>query len=114
MDSSGRSQFSDVCNKPFIRTAGKGLVLEAFKLDLLEGFSLTRTPLVRAKASTRGSRLRVCRAIQAFCVSAITSRETEPKFLQQACDFRIEGIVSKLANSLYESTRSHSWQKIKC
>jgi bifunctional non-homologous end joining protein LigD len=37
-----------------------------------------------------------------------------PKFLKQACDFGIEGIVSKLANSVYESTRSHNWQKIKC
>jgi bifunctional non-homologous end joining protein LigD len=33
---------------------------------------------------------------------------------KQACKFGIEGIVSKLADSRYESTRSRNWLKIKC
>ncbi len=36
------------------------------------------------------------------------------EFLKQACEFGIEGIVSKLADSIYESTRSRNWLKIKC
>ena len=36
------------------------------------------------------------------------------KFLKQACELGIEGIVSKLANSTYDSIRSRNWQKIKC
>jgi bifunctional non-homologous end joining protein LigD len=111
MDSSGRSSFQ-MLQQAIHKTAGKGLVLEAFDLIYLDGFSLTRTPLVDRK-----------RALEEL-VSTVTgggvlrySDHVEgngPKFFKQACDFGIEGIVSKLANSVYESTRSHSWRKIKC
>jgi bifunctional non-homologous end joining protein LigD len=37
-----------------------------------------------------------------------------PKFFKQACVMGLEGIVSKLANSTYESTRTRNWQKSKC
>ena len=111
MDSSGRSSFQ-MLQQAIHKTAGKGLVLEAFDLIYFQGFSLTRTPLVERKraleelvATVRGDRvLRYSDHVEG----------NGPKFLKQACDFGIEGIVSKLANSLYESTRSHSWQKIKC
>lgn len=111
MDSSGRSSFQ-MLQQAIHKTAGKGLVLEAFDLIYLDGFSLTRTPLVERK-----------RALEEVIASVPSNRVLRysdhvegngPKFLQQACDFGIEGIVSKLANSLYESTRSHSWQKVKC
>jgi bifunctional non-homologous end joining protein LigD len=36
------------------------------------------------------------------------------RFFKQACEYGIEGIVSKLADSVYESTRSRSWLKVKC
>jgi bifunctional non-homologous end joining protein LigD len=36
------------------------------------------------------------------------------KFFAQACDYGIEGIVSKRADSHYESTRNKNWLKIKC
>jgi bifunctional non-homologous end joining protein LigD len=36
------------------------------------------------------------------------------QFFKQACDYGIEGIVSKLADSPYESTRNRNWQKSKC
>jgi bifunctional non-homologous end joining protein LigD len=111
MDSSGRSSFQ-MLQQAIHKTSGQGLVLEAFDLIYLDGFSLTRTPLVDRK-----------RALEELVASARSDRVLRysdhvegngPKFLKQACDFGIEGIVSKLANSLYESTRSHSWQKIKC
>jgi bifunctional non-homologous end joining protein LigD len=35
-------------------------------------------------------------------------------FFHRACEHGIEGIISKRADSLYESTRSKSWLKIKC
>src|SRR4026208_2279743 len=111
LDSSGRSSFQ-MLQQAIHKTAGKGLVLEVFDLIYVEGFSLTRTPLVDRK-----------RALEEL-VSSVTgggvlrySDHVEgngPKFFKQACDFGIEGIVSKLANSVYESARSHSWQKVKC
>ena len=36
------------------------------------------------------------------------------QFLKEACKLGLEGIVSKLADSAYESTRSRNWLKIKC
>jgi bifunctional non-homologous end joining protein LigD len=36
------------------------------------------------------------------------------QFFDQACEYGIEGIVSKLANSYYESTRNKNWLKVKC
>jgi bifunctional non-homologous end joining protein LigD len=35
-------------------------------------------------------------------------------FFKHACEYGIEGIVSKLADSPYESTRSRNWLKVKC
>lgn len=35
-------------------------------------------------------------------------------FFKHACEYGIEGIVSKLADSPYESTRNRNWLKVKC
>ena len=111
MDASGRSSFQ-MLQQAIHKTAGKGLVLEVFDLIYIEGFSLTRTPLIERK-----------RVLEELIASAGNNRILRysdhvegngAKFLKQACDFGIEGIVSKLADSLYKSTRSHNWQKVKC
>lgn len=111
MDSSGRSSFQ-MLQQAIHKTTAQGLVLEVFDVIYLEGFSLTRTPLLERKrvleeliATVRGDRvLKYSDHVEG----------NGPKFLKQACDFGIEGIVSKLANSSYESARSHNWQKVKC
>jgi bifunctional non-homologous end joining protein LigD len=111
MDSSGRSSFQ-MLQQAIHKTAGKGLVLEIFDLIYIEGFNIQRTPLVERK--------RVLEEVVASVRSHQVLRYSDhvegngAKFLQQACDFGIEGIVSKLADSPYESTRSHNWQKVKC
>jgi bifunctional non-homologous end joining protein LigD len=111
MDSSGRSSFQ-MLQQAIHKTAGKGLVLEIFDLIYIDGFNIQRTPLVERK--------RVLEEVVATLRSHTVIRYSDhvegngPKFLKQACDFGIEGIVSKLADSPYESTRSHNWQKVKC
>ena len=111
LDSSGRSSFQ-MLQQAIHKSAGGGLVLEIFDVIYLEGFSLVGTPLVERK--------RVLEQLLAPAAEAGVLRYSDhvegngPKFLQQACDFGIEGIVSKLANSRYESKRSHSWLKVKC
>ncbi len=77
----------------------------------LEGFSLTKTPLVERKrvleeliATTSDRTLRYSDHVEGHGA----------KFLEHACELGIEGIVSKLANSTYDSIRSRNWQKIKC
>jgi bifunctional non-homologous end joining protein LigD len=109
MDSSGRSSFQ-MLQQAIHKTAGKGLVLEVFDLIYLEGFNLQRTPLLDRKRVLEeliGSEHRVLRYSDHV-------EGNGAKFLKQACDFGIEGIVSKLADSPYESTRSRNWQKVKC
>ncbi len=111
MDSSGRSSFQ-MLQQAIHKTAGKGLVLEVFDVMYLDGYSLKRTPLVERK--------RVLEELISSVRSDRVLRYSDhvegngSKFFKQACDFGLEGIVSKLANSPYESTRSHSWQKVKC
>lgn len=35
-------------------------------------------------------------------------------FFKPACEYGIEGIISKLAASTYDSPRNRSWLKVKC
>src|SRR6185503_9081944 len=111
MDSSGRSSFQ-MLQQAIHKTAGRGLVVEVFDVIYLEGFNLQRTPLLDRK-----------RVLEELIGSVHEHRVLRysdhvegngAKFLKQACDFGIEGIVSKLADSPYESTRSRNWQKVKC
>jgi bifunctional non-homologous end joining protein LigD len=111
MDSSGRSSFQSL-QQAIHKSGGRGLVLEVFDLIYIEGFNIQRAPLVQRKGvleqligSVRGDRvLRYSDHVEG----------NGAKFFKQACDFGLEGIVSKLADSPYESTRSHNWQKVKC
>ncbi len=110
LDAQGRSSFQ-MLQQAIHKPAGKGLVLQVFDVIYLEGFLLTKTPLVERKRvleeliATTGDRvLRYSDHVEG----------NGPKFFKQACVLGIEGIVSKLADSPYESTRTRSWQKIKC
>ena len=110
MDSSGRTSFQ-MLQQAIHKSGARGLVLQVFDVIYVEGFSLTKTPLLERK-----------RVLEELIKTANDSvlRYSDhvegqgAKFLKQACDFGIEGIVSKLANSTYDSTRSRNWQKIKC
>jgi bifunctional non-homologous end joining protein LigD len=110
LDSQGRSSFQ-MLQQAIHKTGARGLVLEVFDVIYLEGFLLTKSPLVERKralaeliATTSDRVLRYSDHVEG----------NGPKFFKQACVMGIEGIVSKLANSPYESTRTRSWQKIKC
>jgi bifunctional non-homologous end joining protein LigD len=111
MDSSGRSSFQGL-QQAIHKTGGRGLVLEVFDLMYIEGFNLQRTPLLERK----GVLAQLIGSVQTDNVLRYSDHVAGngPKFFKQACDFGIEGIVSKLADSPYESTRSRSWQKVKC
>ena len=111
MDSSGRSSFQ-MLQQAIHKTAGKGLVLEIFDLIYIDGFNIQRTPLVERKRLLEEVVARVRNHQVLRYSDHVEGNGT--KFLKQACDFGIEGIVSKLADSPYESTRSHNWQKVKC
>ncbi|MCA1579085.1 MAG: non-homologous end-joining DNA ligase [Acidobacteria bacterium] len=111
VDASGRSSFQ-MLQQSIKKTAGRNLVLQVFDLMYINGYSIVRVPLVDRKQvlaelmdTVSGNRmLRYSDHVEG----------NGPKFLKQACDYGIEGIVSKLADSAYESTRSRNWMKIKC
>lgn len=110
LDSSGRSSFQ-MLQQAIHKTANRALVLQVFDIIYLDGFSLTKTPLVERKrvleelmGTTSGNVLRYSDHVEG----------QGAKFFKHACKLGIEGIVSKLAGSTYESTRTRNWQKVKC
>jgi bifunctional non-homologous end joining protein LigD len=111
VDKAGRSSFQRLQ-----QSMGKGgttaFVFEIFDVIYLDGYSLTQTPLRERK-----------QVLEQLLVSARAkgplrfSDHVEgngAQFFKQACEYGIEGIVSKLADSPYESTRTRSWLKTKC
>jgi bifunctional non-homologous end joining protein LigD len=110
LDPSGRASFQRL--QQSIKGGSGGLIFHIFDLIYIDGFSLTKTPLRERKAVLQElfesldetSLLRYSDHVEG----------NGDQFFKQACKFGIEGIVSKHANSLYESTRSRNWLKIKC
>lgn len=111
MDAAGRTSFQKL-QQSIGRTSDAAFAFQIFDLIYLEGYNLTRTPLIDRKqmlaklldAGSKRSPLHYSDHVQGNGLS----------FYKQACQFGIEGIVSKLANSPYDSTRSRNWLKVKC
>jgi len=111
IDKAGRTSFQKL-QQSFGSTGDAGLAFHIFDVIYLEGFLLTRIPLIDRKetlakllkSQTKRSPLRYSDHVKGNGAA----------FFKQACDYGIEGIVSKLANSFYDSTRSKSWLKVKC
>jgi bifunctional non-homologous end joining protein LigD len=88
------------------------LIYFVFDLLHLDGHNLRDLPLVRRKEILAGllkgtEEDAVIRLSESFQVSG-------QEMFSKACHLHAEGIVSKLANSTYDSGRSGSWLKIKC
>ena len=111
VDSHGRSSFQKL-QRAMGKSAISGLVFEAFDLVYLDGFDLTKTPLRQRKELLKD----VCKST--------TTREilhysehfegNGDAFFNHACEYGIEGIVSKRGDSPYESARNRNWLKVKC
>jgi bifunctional non-homologous end joining protein LigD len=110
LDEKGRSSFQRLQ-----QSMGSGrvtFIYQIFDVIYLEGYSLTRTSLVERKA--------VVEKLLAADKSKGQLRYSDhvigngAQFFKKACEYGMEGIISKLANSPYESTRNKNWRKIKC
>lgn len=88
-----------------------GLVYFAFDLMFSEGTDLRTEPL-----SVRKARLeQVLRGLDATRIRYLQHFPTAgDALLESACRMSLEGIVSKRADALYRSGRSHGWTKAKC
>ncbi len=110
VDAQGRSSFQKLQRSLGSGTT-TGLVYAVFDLIYLDGFDLKKTPLLLRKD-----------LLETVCKSAGTGllRFSEhfegngEEFFRRACEYGIEGILSKQANSTYESTRNRNWLKVKC
>jgi bifunctional non-homologous end joining protein LigD len=114
VDTAGRSSFQKL--QQSMGRGGKAgstsFVFEIFDLIYLNGYSLSQTPLRERKL--------VLEQLLASAKAKGPLRYSDhvegngAQFFKQACEYGIEGIVSKLADSLYESTRNRNWLKTKC
>ena len=111
IDAQGRSSFQKL-QRAMNKTVTSGFAYQVFDLIYLDGFNLTRTPLIYRKDlleevfKSAGQR-NVLRYSEHF-------QGNGDAFFKHACEYGIEGIVSKLADSPYESTRTRNWLKVKC
>jgi len=110
VDSKGRASFQKL--QQAMKTGDSGFVFHVFDLLYIDGFLLTKTPLHERK--------RVLAELFESVPDKNPLRFSDhiegngEQFFQQACAYGIEGIVSKLRDSTYESTRSRNWIKVKC
>ena len=109
-DKGGRSSFQAL--QQSMKTRSSAFVFQIFDLVYLDGFNITRTPLRERKAVleellTQGKTTGPLRYSDHVEGSGL-------QFFKQACEYGIEGIVSKLADSPYESSRNKNWLKSKC
>src|ERR1700730_5041445 len=109
VDAHGQSSFQKL-QRAMGKSVNSGFVYEIFDLLYLDGYDLTRMPLQERK-----------RLLKVLCAGGRgTIRYSEhfegngDAFFKHACEYGIEGIVSKLADSTYDSTRNRSWLKVKC
>ena len=116
VDKAGRSSFQKLQ-----QAMGRGrdkvpaFVFEVFDLLHLDGYDLRRCTLRERKAT-----LETLLKSAKLAPKNATIRYSDhvegngAQFFRQACEYGIEGIVSKLADSPYESTRNRNWMKTKC
>ena len=110
VDKQGRSSFQAL--QQAMGRGGSLFTFQIFDLIYLDGFSLTQTPL-RERKVVLEQLLASARAKGPLRYSDHVEGNGA-QFFKLACESGIEGIVSKLADSPYESTRTRTWLKSKC
>jgi len=112
VDAAGRSSFQRLQQSMGGGGKAPAFVYEIFDLIYLDGYNLRQMPLKERK--------QVLQQLLASAKAKGPLRYSDhvqgngAKFFKQACEYGIEGIVSKLADSPYESTRNRNWLKTKC
>jgi bifunctional non-homologous end joining protein LigD len=100
------SDFSVLQNE--LRGKSNKLVLYAFDLLYLNGFDPRKAPLFERKASLR-------KLIAKTDILFSESFETDgAAMFKHACRMGLEGIVSKVRDSRYNSGRGNDWVKVTC
>lgn len=111
LDAKGRASFQKL-QQQINKNQAAGLMFHIFDLIYLDGFDLTRCPLIERKRVLAELFENVPENSPLHFSDHIEGNGM--KFFKEACKHGIEGVVSKLADARYESTRSRSWLKSKC
>ncbi|MBW7961218.1 non-homologous end-joining DNA ligase [Bradyrhizobium sp. BR 10261] len=102
----GTTDFSVLQNE--LKGKSSKIVLVAFDLLYLEGRDLRREPLVQRKAELK-------KIISGTDVQFSDSFEIEGRdMFAHACKVGLEGVVSKVRDSIYASGRGNNWVKKTC
>jgi bifunctional non-homologous end joining protein LigD len=109
VDAQGRSSFQNL-QRAMGKSVTDGFVFQVFDLIYLDGFDLTQTPLKERKAALK----KLCGSSRGLNPYSEHMEGKGDEFYKHACEYGIEGIVSKLADSPYSSTRNRNWLKVKC
>jgi len=109
VDAQGRSSFQKL-QRAMGKSVTTGFVYEVFDLIYLDGFDLTRVPLKKRKALLKD----LCGGKRDLLRYSEHLEGSGEAFFKHACEYGIEGIVSKRADSSYDSTRNRNWLKVKC
>jgi len=108
-DSNGITSFQRLQNA--LKGDSSQIALVAFDLLHLDGWDLTRTPLLERKALLE----RLLEAAPAALRYGEHVTQDGAKFFAAACKLGLEGIVAKRASDPYrEGERTRSWLKVKC
>jgi len=110
VDAQGRSSFQKL-QRAMGKATVSGFAYEVFDLIYLDGFSLTQTPLKHRKELQKDLVGSNSHGVIRYSEHINGSGD---EFFKHACEYGIEGIVSKLANSHYESTRNRKRLQVKC
>jgi bifunctional non-homologous end joining protein LigD len=102
----GTTDFSVLQNE--LKGTSDKIVMVAFDLLYLDGYDLRKLPLVERKAHLK-------RLIAKTAIQFSESFEVDgPQMFKHACSIGLEGVVSKVRDSVYLSGRSNDWVKKTC
>jgi bifunctional non-homologous end joining protein LigD len=111
VDKAGRSSFQNL--QQSMRISGTAaFVFQIFDLIYLDGYDLTAAPLVQRKLLLEELLVSIKGTTPLRYSEHVEGNGQE--FFKRACEYKIEGIISKLADSPYQSTRNRNWLKVKC
>lgn len=109
VDAKGQTNFQKL-QRAMGKSVTSGFVFQVFDLVYLDGYDLTGTPLKERKSALKG----ICEDRSGVVRYSEHIEGKGDEFYRHACEYGIEGIVSKLADSTYSSTRNRNWLKVKC
>lgn len=111
VDSAGITHFADLQQALSEHTSDR-LTFFAFDLVHLDGYDLTKVPLIERKELLRALLAPVVSPTGAIHFSDHTDGDGSALY-EQACEIGLEGIVSKRADAPYLQARTKTWLKTK-